>query len=135
MSICHVTLDNDPVKTCIQGTYPTVPEPKSNRCNLEPVDLWMLSWNSAFQQLLIVLLLFLVVRISFDSRAQLNRLTLLPYYFMTAYGVISILQYSWTMYCGFTFDLLGLVNINRQFCLNIAVNTQIFEFRNLYEVI
>jgi hypothetical protein len=131
MTICRVSLNLVPLNKCIDGTYPTVPDAE-NRCNLPSKAMYIISWDNSWVQLLAILILCIIVRIKYDSKATPNKLTLLPYYFLLGYCFFTFLQFSWSSYCGFSFDLLGIINLNKQLCLNCAIAIQIFEFKNLY---
>lgn len=92
---------------------------------------WMLSADLATATLLMLTVIALIVVVLHDKKKSFNRLTMLPYYFMLLFCVLTIVEYSIIGFYEDNYpDMLVFINLNSSNALFIAIAIQNYEWLN-----
>jgi uncharacterized protein YqhQ len=102
------------------------------------LNLYLLSANTALSILLclvVIMILVLLLSPKKQERKKFNRLSLLPYYFVICFGVLSAAQFTTTTLCNNQILLGALININKINFLYLALGVQIYEWFNAWLIL
>ena len=105
------------------------------RCVMPGSTEWLLCADVAFSEFVLVLILLRLVIFKYDKKSYLNKLSLLPLYFLILSVTFALLQYYYCLYKGKPNQIALFLNMNKTYFMYSGIAIQTFEWYDTYKMI